>query len=189
MAVPSSQKAADRPIAFILENNGQVIASVTLVIRPEDLRRTEPALQTVTPNPSRGLARRLWSRRGQHRDHRPHGLAGRVFRGRRRVLVDPSGYRLDPVARPARTGGDRRPKPGPGQADLCRRARPDRGPGRPILVHPAAQPLQPAADALPDVDGGAGGPARPDHAGRVGAQSRRKLHHRERGAGRHRQPL
>ena len=50
MAAPSSQKASDRPISFYLTNsqNSAVNASVTLNIRPEDLRRTEPGLLTPT---------------------------------------------------------------------------------------------------------------------------------------------
>ena len=48
MAAPSSQKASDRPISFYLQNtqDSSQNASVTLVIRPEDLRRTEPGLLT-----------------------------------------------------------------------------------------------------------------------------------------------
>jgi hypothetical protein len=50
MTTPSSQKASDRPIGFRLENGvtGQ-IQFLRLNIRPTDLRRSEPALQTPIP--------------------------------------------------------------------------------------------------------------------------------------------
>jgi hypothetical protein len=44
MAVPTSQK--DRPIGFVLDNDGQ-LTTHNLVIRPEDLTRTEPSRLTV----------------------------------------------------------------------------------------------------------------------------------------------
>lgn len=42
LAPPSSQKAGDRPISFLLDGNGGS-AFVDLVIRPEDLVRTDPS--------------------------------------------------------------------------------------------------------------------------------------------------
>ena len=46
---PTSQKAAERPISFILEKEGTPVAgcSCTLYIRPEDLQWTEPSRTSV----------------------------------------------------------------------------------------------------------------------------------------------
>ena len=46
---PPSQKAGDRPIGFQLTDGANARLRCDLVIRPEDLTVTEPALQTVTP--------------------------------------------------------------------------------------------------------------------------------------------
>lgn len=46
LAAPSSQKASDRPIAFVLDDQTDLQASpvqLSLVIRPEELTRTEPS--------------------------------------------------------------------------------------------------------------------------------------------------
>ena len=45
LAPPSSQKAADRPISFVLDDQafGSPPVSIDLVIRPEDLSRTDPS--------------------------------------------------------------------------------------------------------------------------------------------------
>lgn len=49
MAIPTSQKAAARPISFLLEDqsSGIDMTSVTLNIRPEDLTRVEPSRLAV----------------------------------------------------------------------------------------------------------------------------------------------
>lgn len=49
MATPSSQKAAARPISFLLQdlNNGNDLTSVQMAIRPEDLTRVEPHRASV----------------------------------------------------------------------------------------------------------------------------------------------
>lgn len=44
---PPSQKAADRPIAFALEDDGAIVADVTLGLRPEDFTRTDTSRTTV----------------------------------------------------------------------------------------------------------------------------------------------
>lgn len=50
LSPPSSQKAGDRPISFLLDNQagGAPQAFVDLVIRPEDLSRTDPSRANVT---------------------------------------------------------------------------------------------------------------------------------------------
>ena len=49
LAPPSSQKAADRPISFVLDDQalGSAPVSVDLVIRPEDLTRSDPSRISV----------------------------------------------------------------------------------------------------------------------------------------------
>lgn len=49
MANPRSQKADKRPISFRLEDGQGGSTTVPLVIRPEDLNRTEPSLQSFVP--------------------------------------------------------------------------------------------------------------------------------------------
>lgn len=44
---PTNQKADARPIAFVLDDNGQIRDPVTLKIRPEDLSRQEPSRVSV----------------------------------------------------------------------------------------------------------------------------------------------
>lgn len=44
---PSDQRVGVRPISFVLDNAGSIGSPVSLVIRPEDLTRTEPARATV----------------------------------------------------------------------------------------------------------------------------------------------
>lgn len=44
---PTSQKAAERPISFLLDDGGKISAPVILTVRPEDLTRIEPARATV----------------------------------------------------------------------------------------------------------------------------------------------
>lgn len=44
---PTDQRATSRPISFILEDQGEVVRSVMLAVRPEDLTRTEPTRATV----------------------------------------------------------------------------------------------------------------------------------------------
>lgn len=49
MAAPPSQKADKRPMSFVLSNSFKgTTKKVDLVVRPEDLMRNEPALQTTT---------------------------------------------------------------------------------------------------------------------------------------------
>lgn len=47
MNPPTDQRAAARPIAFMLDNNGLLSTPVTLKVRPEDLSRQEPSRATV----------------------------------------------------------------------------------------------------------------------------------------------
>lgn len=44
---PTDQRAGVRPISFVLDNAGSIGSPVNLVIRPEDLTRTEPSRATV----------------------------------------------------------------------------------------------------------------------------------------------
>lgn len=53
---PYDQRAGVRPISFILVDEGGVVDSVTLPIRPEDLNRTEPARATVHQTLGRDVA-------------------------------------------------------------------------------------------------------------------------------------
>ena len=54
LSPPSTQKAGDRPISFVLDD-GKTVTSVDLVIRPEDLTRADPSRlsvqQTLGPSP------------------------------------------------------------------------------------------------------------------------------------------
>jgi len=43
----TSQRAGDRPIAFVIQNGDSFLTPVTLVIRPEELTKTEPSRTTV----------------------------------------------------------------------------------------------------------------------------------------------
>lgn len=47
LPAPTDQRATSRPISFLLEENGAVVESVMLAVRPEDLTRTEPNRATV----------------------------------------------------------------------------------------------------------------------------------------------
>lgn len=52
---PTSQKASRRPISFVLTDDGDVLRGVTLVIRPEDLTRTQTSRTAVHQTLGRGL--------------------------------------------------------------------------------------------------------------------------------------
>lgn len=55
-ATPRSQRAGRRPISFLLDAGGIISAPVTLVLRPEDLTRNEPARATVNQTLGRNVS-------------------------------------------------------------------------------------------------------------------------------------
>ena len=56
MAAPTDQRAGVRPISFLIEDSGQILAPVTLRIRPEDLTRNEPSRATVNQTLGRDVS-------------------------------------------------------------------------------------------------------------------------------------
>lgn len=52
---PTDQRAGVRPISFLLDNAGSVSSPVTLVVRPEDLTRTEPTRVSVHQTLGKGI--------------------------------------------------------------------------------------------------------------------------------------
>ena len=55
-ATPQTQVSGKRPISFILDDGGVFSAPVTLVLRPEDLTRTEPARASVYQTMGRDIS-------------------------------------------------------------------------------------------------------------------------------------